>query len=87
MQVLFAIIFSLARMVGGPCLTYVTLAAGNPLLIKVPWALVNFNLDDYFSKSREAFFSSFPFLLFFRHGFSLLCHFVLLGHGAGSAAG
>lgn len=30
----FAIIFSLARMVGGPCLPFVTLSADNPLLIK-----------------------------------------------------
>ncbi|KAG6500316.1 TLC domain-containing protein 5-like [Zingiber officinale] len=33
-DVLFAAIFSLARMVGGPYLTYVTLKADNPLLIK-----------------------------------------------------
>ncbi|KAG6475102.1 TLC domain-containing protein 5-like [Zingiber officinale] len=33
-DVLFAITFSLARMVVGPCLTYVTLTAENPLLIK-----------------------------------------------------
>ncbi|KAA8528680.1 hypothetical protein F0562_036035 [Nyssa sinensis] len=31
----FAAIFTLARMVGGPYLTYVTLSANNPLLIKV----------------------------------------------------
>lgn len=35
MQILFAAIFSLARMVGGPYLTYVTLTADYPLLIKV----------------------------------------------------
>ncbi|XP_072998380.1 uncharacterized protein [Typha latifolia] len=33
-DILFAVIFSLARMVGGPYLTYVTLTADNPLLIK-----------------------------------------------------
>ncbi|KAJ4964129.1 hypothetical protein NE237_024068 [Protea cynaroides] len=33
-DILFAVIFSFARMVGGPYLTYVTLSADNPLLIK-----------------------------------------------------
>ncbi|XP_016479030.1 uncharacterized protein LOC107800378 isoform X1 [Nicotiana tabacum] len=33
-DVLFAVIFSCARMVGGPYLTYVTLSADNPILIK-----------------------------------------------------
>ncbi|GLU04496.1 hypothetical protein SLE2022_216390 [Rubroshorea leprosula] len=33
-DITFAIIFSVARMVGGPYLTYVTLTAENPLLIK-----------------------------------------------------
>ncbi|XP_074263079.1 uncharacterized protein LOC141585904 isoform X2 [Silene latifolia] len=33
-DVLFALIFSVARMVGGPYLAYVTLTADNPLLIK-----------------------------------------------------
>ncbi|KAM7259599.1 hypothetical protein ACFE04_015340 [Oxalis oulophora] len=33
-DVLFAVIFSLARMVGGPYLSYVTLSANNPFLIK-----------------------------------------------------
>ncbi|KAJ3694301.1 hypothetical protein LUZ60_009781 [Juncus effusus] len=33
-DVLFGVIFSLARMVGGPYLTYVTLTAHNPFLIK-----------------------------------------------------
>ncbi|KAL9234297.1 hypothetical protein vseg_009182 [Gypsophila vaccaria] len=34
-DVMFAIIFSIARMVGGPYLAYVTLTEDNPLLIKV----------------------------------------------------
>ncbi|XP_020258163.1 uncharacterized protein LOC109834533 [Asparagus officinalis] len=34
-DVLFAFIFSFARMIGGPYLTYVTLTADNPMLIKV----------------------------------------------------
>ncbi|KAF2537755.1 hypothetical protein F2Q68_00021893 [Brassica cretica] len=34
-DVCFATIFSLARMVGGPYLVYVTMAADNPILIKV----------------------------------------------------
>lgn len=34
-QILFAAIFTFARMVVGPCLTYVTLSANYPLLIKV----------------------------------------------------
>lgn len=34
-QVAFAVVFSLARMVGGPYLCYVTLTADNPFLIKV----------------------------------------------------
>ncbi|XP_049388218.1 uncharacterized protein LOC125852530 [Solanum stenotomum] len=33
-DVLFAVIFSCARMIGGPYLTYVTLSADNPILIK-----------------------------------------------------
>ncbi|XP_042493996.1 TLC domain-containing protein 5-like [Macadamia integrifolia] len=33
-DILFAVIFTFARMVGGPYLTYVTLTANNPLLIK-----------------------------------------------------
>ncbi|KAJ9674799.1 hypothetical protein PVL29_023995 [Vitis rotundifolia] len=33
-DMLFAIIFTIARMICGPCLTYVTLSASNPLLIK-----------------------------------------------------
>ncbi|WRX31081.1 TRAM/LAG1/CLN8 homology domain - like 7 [Theobroma cacao] len=33
-QITFAVIFSLARMVGGPYLTFVTLSANNPILIK-----------------------------------------------------
>ncbi|GLT41101.1 hypothetical protein SLA2020_151910 [Shorea laevis] len=33
-DITFAVIFSVARMVGGPYLTYVTLTAENPLLIK-----------------------------------------------------
>ncbi|KAK6939431.1 TRAM/LAG1/CLN8 homology domain [Dillenia turbinata] len=33
-DILFALIFSCARMIGGPYLTYVTLTASNPLLIK-----------------------------------------------------
>ncbi|XP_043711373.1 TLC domain-containing protein 5-like isoform X2 [Telopea speciosissima] len=33
-RILFAVIFTLARMVAGPHLTYVTLSADNPLLIK-----------------------------------------------------
>ncbi|RDX71241.1 hypothetical protein CR513_49444, partial [Mucuna pruriens] len=33
-QILFAAIFSFARMLVGPCLTYVTLTANYPLLIK-----------------------------------------------------
>ncbi|XP_059296738.1 uncharacterized protein LOC132049816 [Lycium ferocissimum] len=33
-DVLFAVIFSIARMIGGPYLTYVTLSADNPILIK-----------------------------------------------------
>ncbi|KAA3490637.1 transmembrane protein 136 [Gossypium australe] len=33
-DVLFAVIFSVTRMVGGPYLTFVTLTANNPLLIK-----------------------------------------------------
>ncbi|KAH9625401.1 hypothetical protein KSS87_008191 [Heliosperma pusillum] len=33
-DVLFALIFSVARMIGGPYLAYVTLTADNPLLIK-----------------------------------------------------
>ncbi|KAK4351940.1 hypothetical protein RND71_027458 [Anisodus tanguticus] len=33
-DVLFAVIFSCARMIGGPYLTYVTLTADNPVLIK-----------------------------------------------------
>ncbi|XP_073135321.1 uncharacterized protein [Henckelia pumila] len=33
-DILFAVIFTLARMVGGPYLTYVTLSADNPFLIK-----------------------------------------------------
>ncbi|KAK4722988.1 hypothetical protein R3W88_013221 [Solanum pinnatisectum] len=33
-DVLFAVIFSCARMIGGPYLTYVTLSANNPILIK-----------------------------------------------------
>ncbi|MBA0691574.1 hypothetical protein Goari_009195 [Gossypium aridum] len=33
-DVLFAVIFSVARMVGGPYITFVTLTANNPLLIK-----------------------------------------------------
>ncbi|XP_043711371.1 TLC domain-containing protein 5-like isoform X1 [Telopea speciosissima] len=33
-DILFAVIFTLARMVAGPHLTYVTLSADNPLLIK-----------------------------------------------------
>jgi hypothetical protein len=35
MQILFAATFSVARMVGGPYLTYVTLTADYPILIKV----------------------------------------------------
>ncbi|OMO75224.1 hypothetical protein COLO4_26242 [Corchorus olitorius] len=34
-DVTFAVIFSLARMIGGPYLTFVTLTTNNPLLIKV----------------------------------------------------
>lgn len=34
-QVLFAVIFSIARMIGGPYLSYVTLSADNPIIIKV----------------------------------------------------
>ncbi|XP_020251496.1 transmembrane protein 136-like [Asparagus officinalis] len=34
-DVLFAFIFSFARMIGGPYLTYVTLTADNPMLIKM----------------------------------------------------
>ncbi|KAL0438500.1 UNVERIFIED_CONTAM: hypothetical protein Slati_2333000 [Sesamum latifolium] len=33
-DIAFALIFSMARMIGGPYLTYVTLSAHNPLLIK-----------------------------------------------------
>ncbi|XP_017981266.1 PREDICTED: transmembrane protein 136 isoform X1 [Theobroma cacao] len=33
-DITFAVIFSLARMVGGPYLTFVTLSANNPILIK-----------------------------------------------------
>ncbi|XP_009611757.1 uncharacterized protein LOC107799721 [Nicotiana tabacum] len=33
-DVLFAVIFSIARMIGGPYLAYVTLSADNPILIK-----------------------------------------------------
>lgn len=33
-DILFAIVFTSARMIGGPYLTYVTLSADNPLLIK-----------------------------------------------------
>uniref|UniRef100_A0A7C9DIM0 TLC domain-containing protein n=3 Tax=Opuntia streptacantha TaxID=393608 RepID=A0A7C9DIM0_OPUST len=33
-DIMFALIFSVARMIGGPYLTYVTLSADNPLLIK-----------------------------------------------------
>lgn len=33
-DILFAVIFSVARMAGGPYLTYVTLSANNPFLIK-----------------------------------------------------
>ncbi|KAK8585131.1 hypothetical protein V6N13_139070 [Hibiscus sabdariffa] len=33
-DIAFAVIFSIARMVGGPYLTFVTLSANNPLLIK-----------------------------------------------------
>lgn len=33
-DIMFAVIFTFARMVGGPYLTYVTLSANNPLLIK-----------------------------------------------------
>ncbi|KDP38556.1 hypothetical protein JCGZ_04481 [Jatropha curcas] len=33
-DILFAVVFSLARMVGGPYLTYVTLTAKNPIIIK-----------------------------------------------------
>ncbi|XP_011083619.1 uncharacterized protein LOC105166089 isoform X2 [Sesamum indicum] len=33
-DIAFALIFSMARMIGGPYLTYVTLSAPNPLLIK-----------------------------------------------------
>ena len=33
-QILFANVFTSARMIGGPYLTYVTLSADNPLLIK-----------------------------------------------------
>lgn len=35
LQIAFAGIFTIARMIGGPYLTYVTLSAHNPLLIKV----------------------------------------------------
>ncbi len=34
-QILFAVTFTFARMGGGPYLTYVTLAASNPFVIKV----------------------------------------------------
>ncbi|KAL2892736.1 hypothetical protein RDABS01_008645 [Bienertia sinuspersici] len=34
-DILFAVTFSVARMIGGPYLAYVTLSANNPLLIKV----------------------------------------------------
>lgn len=34
-QTLFATIFAFARMVAGPCITYVTLSSNNPFLIKV----------------------------------------------------
>ncbi|XP_019244525.1 PREDICTED: uncharacterized protein LOC109224399 [Nicotiana attenuata] len=34
-DVLFAVIFSSARMIGGPYLTFVTLSSDNPILIKV----------------------------------------------------
>ncbi|KAL2504054.1 LAG1 and CLN8 (TLC) lipid-sensing domain containing protein [Abeliophyllum distichum] len=33
-DIMFAVIFTFARMVGGPYLAYVTLSANNPLLIK-----------------------------------------------------
>ncbi|CAN4105269.1 unnamed protein product [Withania somnifera] len=33
-DVLFAVIFSVARMIGGPYLSYVTLSADNPIIIK-----------------------------------------------------
>lgn len=39
-QLLFAVTFTVARMVCGPLLTYVTLSASNPLLIKV-WFSIN----------------------------------------------
>lgn len=35
MQIMFALIFSVARMGVGPYLTYVTLRADNPFVIKV----------------------------------------------------
>ena len=38
-QIMFALIFSVARMIGGPYLTYVTLSADNPLLIKVLYSI------------------------------------------------
>jgi len=34
-QILFASIFTFARMMIGPCITYVTLTSNNPFLIKV----------------------------------------------------
>lgn len=34
-QILFAGIFAFARMLVGPCITYITLSADYPLLIKV----------------------------------------------------
>lgn len=33
-DILFAAVFTFARMIGGPCLAYLTLSASNPILIK-----------------------------------------------------
>lgn len=55
MQFTFAIVFSLARMVGGPYLLYVTVMEdNNPLLIKVIFMIVS---------TKETYFCCFFFFL------------------------
>lgn len=50
-QILFAVIFSVARMGFGPYLTYVTVTADNPILIKVSQSTILYplSLSDQFS--------------------------------------
>ena len=46
-EVCFATIFSVARMVGGPYLVYVTIPADNPILIKV-YSILIYEYDLHF---------------------------------------